>query len=142
MGNQFLSSLEVMTSCSQCPTVLLDAETVSVHFLCTSHLKIPVVLLHLPVYKDYISVIVCNNKTLVYLVNCQTVCGIAGFLWAPGDSEVQCVGVTRASGHLQQQERSSRTGEMLTSVMYPCIILWCCVFLFFPCISKPYDVFE
>uniref|UniRef100_A0A8B9KWN7 Furry homolog, like n=1 Tax=Astyanax mexicanus TaxID=7994 RepID=A0A8B9KWN7_ASTMX len=28
MGNQFLSSLEVMTSCSQCPTVLLDAETV------------------------------------------------------------------------------------------------------------------
>uniref|UniRef100_A0AAR2KVV7 Furry homolog, like n=1 Tax=Pygocentrus nattereri TaxID=42514 RepID=A0AAR2KVV7_PYGNA len=27
MGNQFLSSLEVMTSCSQCPTVLLDAET-------------------------------------------------------------------------------------------------------------------
>uniref|UniRef100_A0A8C1WE90 Furry homolog, like n=1 Tax=Cyprinus carpio TaxID=7962 RepID=A0A8C1WE90_CYPCA len=43
MGNQFLSSLEVMTSCSQCPTVLLDAETVSVHFLCTSHLKIPVV---------------------------------------------------------------------------------------------------
>uniref|UniRef100_A0A8C2CW93 Furry homolog, like n=1 Tax=Cyprinus carpio TaxID=7962 RepID=A0A8C2CW93_CYPCA len=90
MGNQFLSSLEVMTSCSQCPTVLLDAETVSVHFLCTSHLKIPVVLLHLPVYKDYISVIVCNNKTLVYLVNCQTVCGIAGFLWAPGDSEVQC----------------------------------------------------
>uniref|UniRef100_A0A671LPU4 Protein furry homolog-like n=2 Tax=Sinocyclocheilus anshuiensis TaxID=1608454 RepID=A0A671LPU4_9TELE len=40
MGNQFLSSLEVMTSCSQCPTVLLDAETVSVHFLCTSHLKI------------------------------------------------------------------------------------------------------
>lgn len=28
MGNQFLSSLEVMTSRSQCPTVLLDAETV------------------------------------------------------------------------------------------------------------------
>ncbi|XP_013978435.2 protein furry homolog-like isoform X20 [Salmo salar] len=27
MGNQFLSSLEVMTSRSQCPTVLLDAET-------------------------------------------------------------------------------------------------------------------
>uniref|UniRef100_A0A4W5KC37 FRY like transcription coactivator n=1 Tax=Hucho hucho TaxID=62062 RepID=A0A4W5KC37_9TELE len=27
MGNQFLSSLEVMTSHSQCPTVLLDAET-------------------------------------------------------------------------------------------------------------------
>ncbi|XP_066533696.1 protein furry homolog-like isoform X2 [Hoplias malabaricus] len=27
MGNQFLSSLEVMTNCSQCPTVLLDAET-------------------------------------------------------------------------------------------------------------------
>uniref|UniRef100_A0A3B3DQF1 Furry homolog, like n=1 Tax=Oryzias melastigma TaxID=30732 RepID=A0A3B3DQF1_ORYME len=27
MGNQFLSSLEVMTSCSQCPTVLMDAET-------------------------------------------------------------------------------------------------------------------
>ncbi|XP_062858154.1 protein furry homolog-like isoform X6 [Trichomycterus rosablanca] len=27
MGNQFLSSLEVLTSCSQCPTVLLDAET-------------------------------------------------------------------------------------------------------------------
>ncbi|XP_067086162.1 protein furry homolog-like isoform X6 [Osmerus mordax] len=27
MGNQFLSSLEVMTSQSQCPTVLLDAET-------------------------------------------------------------------------------------------------------------------
>nr|XP_054590835.1 protein furry homolog-like isoform X2 [Nothobranchius furzeri] len=27
MGNQFLSSLEVMTSCSRCPTVLLDAET-------------------------------------------------------------------------------------------------------------------
>ena len=28
MGNQFLSSLEVMTSHSNCPTVLLDAETV------------------------------------------------------------------------------------------------------------------
>ena len=30
MGNQFLSSLEVMTSRSQCPTVLLDAETVRI----------------------------------------------------------------------------------------------------------------
>ncbi|KAI4790071.1 hypothetical protein KUCAC02_034847, partial [Chaenocephalus aceratus] len=29
MGNQFLSSLEVMTSRSQCPTVLLDAETLA-----------------------------------------------------------------------------------------------------------------
>lgn len=39
MGNQFLSSLEVMTSCSQCPTVLLDAETVSLsdgHYLETT----------------------------------------------------------------------------------------------------------
>lgn len=33
MGNQFLSSLEVMTSRSQCPTVLLDAETVSLRLL-------------------------------------------------------------------------------------------------------------
>lgn len=32
MGNQFLSSLEVMTSRSQCPTVLLDAETVRLLF--------------------------------------------------------------------------------------------------------------
>lgn len=36
MGNQFLSSLEVMTSCSQCPTVLLDAETVSLRQLMAS----------------------------------------------------------------------------------------------------------
>lgn len=34
MGNQFLSSLEVMTSCSQCPTVLLDAETVRLLIKC------------------------------------------------------------------------------------------------------------
>lgn len=39
MGNQFLSSLEVMTSRSQCPTVLLDAETVRLLFMlsCVSH---------------------------------------------------------------------------------------------------------
>lgn len=33
MGNQFLSSLEVMTSRSQCPTVLLDAETVRLIYM-------------------------------------------------------------------------------------------------------------
>jgi len=39
-------------------------------------------------------------------------CVLAGLLWAFGDTKVQCVGVTRASGHLQQQERSSWTGEL------------------------------
>lgn len=37
MGNQFLSSLEVMTSRSQCPTVLLDAETVRLFCMVVSN---------------------------------------------------------------------------------------------------------
>lgn len=49
-----------------------------------------------------------------------TLCVLAGLLWALGDTKIQCVGVTRASGYLQQQERSSRTGEfiVLTSDIY------------------------
>lgn len=66
MGNQFLSSLEVMTSCSQCPTVLLDAETVRLFIKCKTHF-------YFPAY---------NNVGGV----CRVVA--AGVLWVVGDSEV------------------------------------------------------
>lgn len=49
MGNQFLSSLEVMTSRSQCPTVLLDAETVRLRVTPTPHclsVSCPIFLCH------------------------------------------------------------------------------------------------
>lgn len=66
MGNQFLSSLEVMTSCSQCPTVLLDAETVRLSDMETT----------LRCLRSY------NNVGAV----CRVVA--AGLLRAVGDSEV------------------------------------------------------
>lgn len=68
MGNQFLSSLEVMTSRSQCPTVLLDAETVRRNFM-----------LSCVVQTGTVMAVMC-------MVFCLTV--VAGLLWPVGDSEV------------------------------------------------------
>lgn len=68
MGNQFLSSLEVMTSRSQCPTVLLDAETVRLLFV------------------DAVCVCVCTVVALMCVLSCLAV--VADLLWPVGDSEV------------------------------------------------------
>lgn len=45
------------------------------------------------------------DNTVTLYINC--LCVVAGVLWAFGNTEVQCVGVTGASRHLQHQERSS-----------------------------------
>ncbi|XP_034036419.1 protein furry homolog-like isoform X6 [Thalassophryne amazonica] len=70
MGNQFLSSLEVMTSCSQCPTVLLDAETmVSCGLLETLKFSVLELQEHLDTY---------NNKreaAELWLENCRKTFG-------------------------------------------------------------------
>uniref|UniRef100_A0A3B4B005 Uncharacterized protein n=1 Tax=Periophthalmus magnuspinnatus TaxID=409849 RepID=A0A3B4B005_9GOBI len=70
MGNQFLSSLEVMTSHSQCPTVLLDAETlVSCGLLETLKFSVLELQEHLDTY---------NNKreaAEIWLDNCRNTFG-------------------------------------------------------------------
>ncbi|XP_072295543.1 protein furry homolog-like isoform X5 [Eucyclogobius newberryi] len=70
MGNQFLSSLEVMTSRSQCPTVLLDAETlVSCGLLETLKFSVLELQEHLDTY---------NNKkeaAEIWLDNCRKTFG-------------------------------------------------------------------
>lgn len=98
MGNQFLSSLEVMTSCSQCPTVLLDAETVSVTDVSISQRQPQKCL------PFHFLAPVANTSGVSHVV-------VACLLWVAGDAEVQCAGVTGTSRYLQWQEGSSRAGK-------------------------------
>ncbi|XP_058494986.1 protein furry homolog-like isoform X4 [Solea solea] len=70
MGNQFLSSLEVMTSCSQCPTVLLDAETlVSCELLETLKFSVLELQEHLDTYT------VKREAAELWLENCRKTFG-------------------------------------------------------------------
>ncbi|KAK2835881.1 hypothetical protein Q5P01_016365 [Channa striata] len=70
MGNQFLSSLEVMTSRSQCPTVLLDAETlVSCGLLETLKFSVLELQEHLDTYNAK------KEAAEIWLENCRKTFG-------------------------------------------------------------------
>ncbi|XP_061834044.1 protein furry homolog-like isoform X4 [Nerophis lumbriciformis] len=70
MGNQFISSLEVMTSHSQCPTVLLDAETlVSCRLLETLKFSVLELQEHLDTYNAK------REAAEVWLENCRKTFG-------------------------------------------------------------------
>uniref|UniRef100_A0A4W5KS36 FRY like transcription coactivator n=1 Tax=Hucho hucho TaxID=62062 RepID=A0A4W5KS36_9TELE len=72
MGNQFLSSLEVMTSHSQCPTVLLDAETlVSCGLLETLKFSVLELQEHLDTYNGKREAAEETNLTLSELELCR-----------------------------------------------------------------------
>lgn len=86
MGNQFLSSLEVMTSRSQCPTVLLDAETVRLPFTPAFILQRVCVCASCMACHVIMCVCVCTVVAVMYVVSCLAV--VAGLLWPVGDSEV------------------------------------------------------
>lgn len=81
MGNQFLSSLEVMTSHSQCPTVLLDAETVRLFCMVVhNYFDKTVTILCACYYANSSAYQCCSLSDVLYLYWVLLLVNVCGFL--------------------------------------------------------------
>lgn len=87
LGSKLLMSSQMLTSCSECPTLFIDADTVSNQtFSIQHHALQPLCLCWWFLNKKQHSVFTDH------------------VLWAPGKNEIQCVGASRISRHVQQQK--------------------------------------
>lgn len=92
IGSKFLRSSQMLTTCSDCPTIYIDADTVSI---AARHAVLAVI--------DHFYWIALVVWTHFFTSSLSLPLFPDHVLWSPWKDEVQCAGTAGVSGYLQHQ---------------------------------------